>query len=216
MNEQDDKQIKKKRARIVARELKRFYPKTPQTPLHYSTSFELLIAVMLSAQTTDAQVNKVTPVLFETYPAPKDLAQAPLRDIEKIIKSLGFYKNKTKHIKETARVLFKKYDGDLPHTLEGLLELPGVGRKTALIVLGHTTRKVPGIAVDTHVKRLSRKFGLTHSSNPDEIERDLTSLFPQSKWWDISHKLKAYGREESPAHKDKDPISEILKNEEVL
>jgi len=200
------------RARIISRELKKLFPGKLQTPLCYKTPWQLLVAVILSAQCTDAQVNKVTPRLFKKYPSLHAFASAKQKELEREIFSTGFYRNKARSIIGAAKALTERFKGKLPKTISELLTIPGVGRKTANVVLGHIHGVVEGIAVDTHVRRLARKFGLTKESDPNNIERDLMWLFPKREWWDTAYRLKAYGRTYSPARRgDDDPISIVLK-----
>lgn len=162
--------------------------------LEYSTHWELLVAVMLSAQCTDVQVNKVTKQLFKKYPSLDDYILATPSVFEKDIFSTGFYKNKTKHVLAAARVIRDRFGGKIPKTIEEMIAIPGVGRKTANVVLGNAFGIVEGIAVDTHVKRLARLFGLTAAEDPDTIEQDLMAVFPKSKWFEITYQIIDYGR----------------------
>ena len=204
---------KKRRAKIIHTELERLFPGDLATPLHYKTPFQLLVAVILSAQCTDDRVNIVTPPLFKKYKNAKALANANQKELEKLIFSTGFYRAKAKAIIGSAQILDQQYNGNIPNTMQELLQLPGVGRKTANVMLGHIFDTVEGIAVDTHVRRLANKFGLTTSSNPDVIEKELCELLPQKDWWNFSYRLKAYGRTYSPASKKydtSDPVSKKL------
>src|SRR5262249_37769021 len=170
---------------IVAR-LARSYPEL-QVPLHHRNTFELLIAVILSAQCTDEEVNRVTPQLFRRYPDPASVAQACAADIESIIRSVGLFRAKAKSLKECARRLVEECGGDVPATMEELTRLAGVGRKTANVILGHAF-DTPGIIVDTHCKRLSRRLGLTRQQDPTKIERDLSRLLTARAWTGFSHR----------------------------
>lgn len=202
-----------KRVEKVSKTLNILYPDPIPMPLHHSNTWEMLVAVMLSAQCTDVMVNKVTQTLFAKYQRVGDYAEASLSELEQDIHSTGFFRNKAKNIKATAQILVEEYDGTVPDTLEALTALPGVGRKTAHVVLGYAFGKVEGIIVDTHIKRLSIKFGLTSSNSPENIERDLMNIVPREEWWGFANKLKTYGQEYSPAHKVKDasdPISVAL------
>ncbi len=204
---------KKRRAKIVHDELERLFPGDLATPLNYKTPFQLFVAVVLSAQCTDERVNMVTKMLFKKYRSVRAFADADIRELEQDIFSTGFYRSKAKAIKASAQILLAKHGGKLPKTMQELLELPGVGRKTANVLLGHIFDTVEGIAVDTHVRRLAQKFGLTKETEPDKIERDLCKLLPQQDWWNFSYRLKAYGRIYSKAHQvksDADPISKAL------
>lgn len=173
--------------------LKRKYPLS-KTTLRYRNPFQLLIATILSAQCTDKRVNSITPKLFKAYPNPKTFAHAALKDIEKIIRPTGFYRNKAKVIKNLSKVLIEKYGGSVPRTMEELTKLPGVGRKTANIILGYGFGKSEGIAVDTHVRRLSFRLGLTKSRNPNKIEKDLMKQIPKRYWTKINSMFVAHGR----------------------
>jgi endonuclease III len=163
--------------------------------LEHRDAFELLCATILSAQCTDARVNLVTPVLFERYPTPGALARAAPAEVEEIIKSTGFFRNKTKSLIGMAQALVADYGGKVPGTMEELLGLPGVGRKTANVVLGNAFGRNEGITVDTHVARLSRLLGLTRHSDPLKIEQDLIPLFPRDHWTLLSHLLIFHGRQ---------------------
>lgn len=163
--------------------LKKEYPDARVALIH-SNPLELLIATILSAQCTDKRVNEVTKKLFKKYRSPDDYIKIRQEELEKEIYSTGFYRNKAKNIKKLCEILVRDFDGKIPETMEGLLTLPGVARKTANIVLSGAFGKVEGIAVDTHVKRLSYRLGLTKNSNPDKIEKDLMELVPK-KYWDI-------------------------------
>jgi endonuclease III len=175
--------------------------------LTHSNSFELLISTILSAQCTDARVNMVTPGLFKKYPTPQAFALARVEDIEKEVKSTGFYRNKAKNIKACSELLVAKYGGQVPQTLEELIALPGVGRKTANVILGNAFG-TPGIVVDTHVGRLSYRLGLTVSpqakaKNPEVIERELEQIIEKKHWIDLAHLLIYHGRAICDARKPK-------------
>ena len=172
--------------------------------LDHSNNFELLIAVVLSAQTTDAAVNIVTKDLFSHYPTPKALANAKLEDVMKLINRIGLYRNKSKNIIELSKILVEKYNGEVPNTREALESLPGVGRKTANVVLS-IAFNVPAIAVDTHVARVSKRLGLVDEDDSVlEIEHKLMNLFPKDKWIKLHHQLILYGRYYCPARKSKE------------
>lgn len=207
-------QQRKKRVLIIHRELERLFPGNLATPLDYTTEFQLLVAVILSAQCTDDRVNIVTKSLFKKYKTVQDFADADIRELEQAIFSTGFYRSKAKAVIGSATIIHKKYNGKLPSSMNELLELPGVGRKTANVILGHIFDTIEGIAVDTHVRRLAHKFGLTQETDPNKIEKDLCQLLPQKYWWNFSYRLKAYGRQYSKAHqkdRDDDPVSVALK-----
>ena len=169
--------------------------------LNFNNAWELLVATILSAQCTDAKVNQVTPALFARYPTPQDLAEADITDIEQMIYSTGFYRNKAKSIQGAARRLVEEYGGEVPADLNELLRLPGVARKTANVVLGNVFRIAEGVVVDTHVKRLADRLGLTRESTPEKIERDLMALTPREEWIDLSHLLIFQGRRVCEAKK---------------
>ncbi len=180
-------------AEQIIKLLKKYYPVT-QCALHHKSVFELLVATILSAQCTDERVNSVTPALFKKFPGPKAFALAPVEEIEEAIRSTGFYKNKAKNIKACAQSLVEKYHGEVPKSLEELTELSGVGRKTANVVLGVGFKIPSGIVVDTHVTRLSNRFGLVKSENAVVIERELGPLIDRSEWIEYSHRLIDHGR----------------------
>jgi endonuclease III len=169
--------------------------------LHHRNPYELLIATILSAQCTDERVNMVTPELFERYPDAARMAGAEQEEIETLIKSTGFYRNKAKNILGAARRIVSEYGGEVPDTMDDLLSLPGVARKTANVVLGNAYGKATGVVVDTHVKRLANRLGLTQSDKPDKIEKDLMALVPQDQWIDVSHLLLFHGRRVCNARK---------------
>jgi len=166
----------------------------PHAALDFVSPFQLLIAVILSAQTTDVGVNKATPALFERYPTPEDLAEADQLEVEGYVKTLGFYHQKAKNIINTARCIVAEFGGQVPDTMEGLTSLPGVARKTANIVLGEAFGTVEGIAVDTHVFRLAHRFGLTTEHDQDKVERDLMDIFPRDGWHRVNFDMITHGR----------------------
>jgi endonuclease III len=186
--------LKEKIARsgAISTQLRQAYPKL-QVPLDYGTTFQLLVAVILSAQCTDLAVNKVTPELFRRFPTPGRLADASLTEIESIIRTLGLFRAKARSLKACARQLVERFNGEVPATMDELTTLPGVGRKTANVILGHAF-SLPGIIVDTHCKRLSGRLGLTRSEDPVQIERDLSKLLPAEQWTGFSHRLIIHGR----------------------
>jgi endonuclease-3 len=187
--------------------------KRTKTYLDHRNPFELLIAVILSAQTTDEGVNIATKELFKKYPTPKKLAQAPLGDIARIIRRVGYYNTKARYIKSTAERLMTDFKGRVPLDEENLRTLPGVGRKTAVVVLSHLGQKNFGIPVDTHVIRFAKRFALSPSNNPDQIERDLQKLIPQKHWKRAAYAIKDYGRKEGKARgyqKQHDPLWRVL------
>lgn len=190
---------KEEKILTIVGELKKLIPKT-KTALDYNSDFNLLVAVILSAQTTDKKVNEVSPTLFHDYRTPSDYVKLSQSDLEKYINSIGLYRGKAKNILKTAKIIHDKYDDKLPKTMEEMVELPGVGRKTANIVLGVIYGLITGIAVDTHVKRLSNLFGLTNNSNPDKIERDLMEILPKDEWQEFTLRMIDYGRKYCPAN----------------
>jgi endonuclease-3 len=188
--------------------LKKEYPHA-KTELKHSNPFELLIATILSAQTKDTTINKITPILFKKYPTPQKLAEADLKDVEKIIKPTGFYKIKAKNIIETAKILVEKFGGKVPDNMEDLLKLKGVARKTANVVLSNAFNKNEGIVVDTHVKRISYRIGLSNNTDPLKIEQDLMKLFDRDDWGFLSNALILHGRYICDAKKPKCDICKI-------
>jgi endonuclease-3 len=181
-----------RRARRIDRELALMYPDA-HTELNFTTPLELLVATVLSAQTTDKRVNMVTPVLFARYRTAADYAAADREDVEKIVASTGFFRAKTASIIALGQALCERFGGVVPGKLKDLVTLPGVGRKTANVVLGNAFG-VPGITVDTHFARLTRRFGWTSQSDPDKIEAEVGSLFPRSEWTMLSHRVIWHGR----------------------
>jgi len=182
--------------------LEKEYPKA-KTALHYTSPLEILVATILSAQCTDKRVNVVTKSIFKKYKTAEDYANADLAELEEDIRSTGFYKNKARNIKRSGRMLVEKYDSQVPRTMNELLELPGVARKTANIVLSNAYGVIEGIAVDTHVRRLSKRLGLTENKNPDKIEKDLMLIVPKSHWKRITDLLIFHGRNVCTARKPK-------------
>jgi endonuclease-3 len=174
-----------------------------KTALHYTNPLELLVATILSAQCTDERVNMVTKELFKKYPKAEDYANADLKTLEQDIKSTGFYRNKAKNIKKCCQLLVEKYNSQVPKTMEELLELPGVARKTANIVLSNAYGVIEGVAVDTHVRRLAQRLGLTESDDPAKIEADLMNIVPRDKWMRITDLLVFHGRRICVAKKPK-------------
>jgi endonuclease-3 len=179
-------------AQSVCRKLKRLYPDA-KCALDHTSPLQLIIATILSAQCTDARVNMVTPVLFRRYPTVHDLAEADLPELESIIRSTGFFRNKAKNIKACCQRLVSEYGGEVPRTMEELLSLAGVARKTANVVLGNAFG-IAGYVVDTHVGRLSRRLGFTKASDPVKVEREVMELLPAAEWTLMSHLLISHGR----------------------
>jgi endonuclease-3 len=205
------KEKRKETAAALIDTLYQYYP-NPHCELNYSNAFELLIATILSAQCTDVRVNIVTESLFRKYPTPRHFADADLAELEQDVKPTGFYRNKAKSIQETARRILEVYDGEVPQTMEDLLTLRGAARKTANVVLGNAFGINVGVVVDTHVRRLSNRFGLTNKQDPVKIEKDLMELFPQKEWTNISHLMILHGRAACKARFSKAPDHEICKN----
>jgi endonuclease-3 len=184
----------KAHARKIINRLAKVYPEA-DCALRHTSSLELAVATILSAQCTDARVNMVTPALFAKYHSAGDYASADPRVLEREIQSTGFFRNKTKSIVGLGQALVERHGGEVPATMEELTELPGIGRKTANVVLGTWFRKNEGVVVDTHVTRLSRRLGLTTETDPVKIERDLMKLLPRDRWTWFSHSLIQHGRQ---------------------
>jgi endonuclease III len=193
--------IPKKNIAEIIRRLKKEYPGTPQTVLHYSTPFELLVATILSAQTTDVLVNRVTTDLFQKYRSVQDVANTTPEKLAQDIRSVNFFNTKAKNINKTAKIIIEKFGGKVPQTMEELVSLPGVARKTANIVLSSAFGLNEGIAVDTHVKRLANRLGLTKHDDPVKIEQDLIAITPKKEWGNLSHLLIFHGRKVCQAKK---------------
>ncbi len=177
----------------IRKRLKKAYPNAT-TELNWSTPFELLIATVLSAQTTDKKVNEVTPKLFGKYPDAFALAKAKLTEVESIVRPLGYFRQKARTIVNIAKKLVEQYEGEVPKSMDELLQLPGVGRKTASIVLGTAFGIQEGIAVDTHVQRVAQRLGLTKNKQSEKIEQDLMALVPRKEWSWFGHALTLHGR----------------------
>ena len=188
------KPLAPERVKAILAALRKAYPNVV-CALHHRNAFELTIATILSAQTTDVGVNKATPALFKAFPTPQALASASLTEIEPLIRTTGFYRAKAKNIQGAARVLVEKFHGKVPQTIEELTELPGVARKTANVVLGSWFGIAAGIVVDTHVLRLSRRLELTKATDPKKVEQDLMKILPQDRWIQFSHELIHHGRQ---------------------
>ena len=188
------------RVAAILAALRKAYPNVV-CALTHKNAFELTIATILSAQTTDVGVNKATPALFKAFPSPKALASASLTEIEPLIRTTGFYRAKAKNIQGAARVLVEKFHGKVPQTIEELTALPGVARKTANVVLGSWFGIAAGIVVDTHVLRLSRRLELTKATDPKKVEQDLIKIIPQDRWIQFSHELIHHGRQVCIARK---------------
>ena len=199
----------KTRADRIRKILEERYP-IVKTQLFYNTPFQLLVATILSAQCTDKQVNRVTEKLFAHLKTPTHFAEAPLKTIESLIRPTGFFHNKAKNIKNCSKELLLNHGGKVPRTLEELVKLPGVGRKTANVVLG-AAFGIPGVVVDTHVARISGRLGLTTNKDPVKIEYDLMQILPKKVWNDFCLRLIFFGRETCSARKPKCPICPLHK-----
>jgi endonuclease-3 len=201
-----------KRTRVlkIIELLEKEYPEA-KTALHYTSPLEILVATILSAQCTDKRVNIVTKSLFKKYKTAEDYANADLAELEEDIRSTGFYRNKAKNIKNAGRMLVENYDSQVPRTMEEIIELPGVARKTANIVLSNAYGVIVGIAVDTHVRRLSKRLGLTENTDPNKIEADLMEIVPKSQWKRITNLLIFHGRNVCMARKPKCSICSLNK-----
>jgi endonuclease-3 len=184
---------RRKRAKLVIEALREEFPNTECSLIH-NDAWQLLVATVLSAQCTDARVNMVTPGLFEQFPSPADFAAAPIEEIEEAIRSTGFYRNKAKSLQGAARTIIENHDGQVPDQMKQLVKVPGVGRKTANVVLGEIWNKPDGVVVDTHVGRISRKLGLTDQTDPVKAEQQLGEVIPQSDYRDFGHLIIDHGR----------------------
>lgn len=198
----ESKKAKRERAVEVCRRMGEFYP-AADPALHFRTPFECVIAVALSAQTTDANVNKVTPELFERFGTPQEMAAADAAEIEQIIHSIGFYRNKARNCIACAQMIMSDFGGEVPQSMEELQKLPGVGRKTANIVMNVSFGKCEGIAVDTHVFRIAHKLKLSNKKTPGETEEDLLDLLPRELWTDVNSQWILFGRQWCVARRPK-------------
>ncbi|MDW8343512.1 MAG: endonuclease III [Verrucomicrobiae bacterium] len=186
--------------RKIIQKLRRAYPDA-KCALHHRNPLELLVATILSAQCTDERVNQVTPALFARYRTAADYANAPNGELEEMIRSTGFYRNKARALRECCRAIVERHGGQVPDTMDALVTLPGVGRKTANVVLGVAFGKAEGIVVDTHVARLARRMGLTRQTHPEKIEADLMKIVPRRGWIDFAHLLIWHGRKRCNARR---------------
>ena len=203
-------------AEIIAR-LHREDP-NPRIALDFQTPLQLLVATILAAQSTDVQINKVTPALFRRYPTARDYAGADLAELEEFVKSTGFFHNKARALKNLGLALLERHDGEVPARMDALVELPGVGRKTANVILGSAFGLNEGIIVDTHVHRLSRRLGLTEQDDPVKIELDLTAVVPREQWTLFSLLLIDHGRQTCKARKPecgRCPVADLCPSAEV-
>lgn len=192
--------VQPERIAVILDGLRRAHPNAECALIH-KTPWELVVATILSAQCTDVRVNLVTPELFKHFPTPRAFAEASLPAIEEDIRSTGFYRNKAKSISGAAKLLVSKFGSKVPQTMDELLELPGVARKTANVVLGVAFKKAEGIVVDTHVLRLSKRLQLTIATDPQKVEADLVKVIPRERWIDFSHELILHGRQTCIARK---------------
>lgn len=196
----ESKKAREARAQNIFEILEREYPEA-ETALNHENPFQLAVATILSAQCTDDRVNMVTPELFRRFPDPEALAEAPLEEVEEIIHSTGFFRSKARNIVGMAKALLNEHDGRLPRSIRELTALPGIGRKTANVILGNAFGIDEGVVVDTHVKRLSGRMGFTRETTPEKVERDLMEIFPREDWTLLSHLLILHGRAVCPARK---------------
>ncbi len=183
----------KKRVKEIIKILRRSYPHS-QTALHYQTPFQLLVATILAAQCTDERVNQITPQLFQKYPTIDSLAEAKQEEVEAIIRPTGFFRHKARHLIAAAQAIMENFGGEVPGEMDKLISLPGVARKTANIVLSSAFKRAEGIAVDTHVRRLARRLGLSSAQDPNKIEEDLMAIVPREDWLDFNYLLVDHGR----------------------
>lgn len=191
---------KRERAVEVCRRMDALYP-AAECALHFTDPFTLVVAVLLSAQTTDVAVNKVTPELFGRWPTPFDLAEAPIEQVEQILRPIGFFRSKARHAVDAAQMIVSEFGGEVPASMDELTRLPGVGRKTANIVLNNAFGIVEGIAVDTHVFRIATRLGFTKAATPAEAEGDLLKTIPQELWGPVNHQWVLFGRQVCDARK---------------
>ena len=200
----------KERVKSIIRVLKKIFPEA-ECALHHESAFQLLVATILSAQCTDERVNQSTPELFRKYPDAAALAASSQDDVERIVRPLGFFRNKAANIRGMAQGLVDRFAGEIPQDLEQLVSLPGVGRKTASVVLGTWFGIPSGVVVDTHVRRITNLLGLTRSQNPEIIERELMQIVPKSEWINFSHRLIHHGRRTCIARRPKCSACALLK-----
>ncbi len=206
--------MNKNKAIEIIKILKNFYPDATCS-LDFSTPFQMLVAVVLSAQCTDERVNKTTPELFAKYPTVYDFDKIDLHTLEEIIHPCGFYKNKAKNLKAAARYIIENYNGEVPQSMEDLIKIPGVGRKSANVIMLEAFNNPQGIAVDTHAKRISNKIGFSKESDPLKIEEDLIKLIPKEYFYDVNHLLVWHGRKTCSSRKpncENCPIKDLCEN----
>lgn len=210
---------KKIRANKIAKILDEIMPEADTELLHWDDPFKLVIAVALSAQTTDKMVNRVTPLLWDVYPTPYDLANADIKHVESILRPIGFYQNKAKNTINCAKMICSEFEGQVPQNMDDLQKLPGVGRKTANIVLNVAFDKVEGIAVDTHVFRISHKLKLSDAKTPAATEHDLLKVFDKKNWKPLNHQLVIFGRRVCTARNPKCfecPLGDFCPSKEII
>lgn len=213
----ESKRARRERAGEILARLRRTYPRT-RLALDFQSPLQLLMATVLAAQCTDERVNQVTPPLFRRYPAARDFAAADLADLEEMVRTTGFFRNKAKALKNLGMALVAEHGGEVPDTLELLVALPGVGRKTANVVLGNAFGRNEGVAVDTHVQRLSRRLFLTGEEDPEKIERDLVALLPREEWTRFALLLQDHGRKTCKARKPECaacPVADLCPSAEI-
>jgi endonuclease-3 len=199
---------RKARAEEILARLEARYPGT-RLALDFETPLQLLVATILAAQCTDKKINEVTPALFRRYPTARDYAEADLAELEEMVRSTGFYRNKARALKNLGVALVTDHEGNVPAVMDALTELPGVGRKTANVVLGNAFGLQEGIVVDTHVQRLSRRLWMTEETDPEKIERDLLPLIPRERWTRFGHLMQDHGRAICKARKPECPICPV-------
>ncbi|MGH7450243.1 MAG: endonuclease III [bacterium] len=192
----------KRRHTRILNKLRELYPDA-KCALRFTNPFELLVATILSAQSTDKTVNQITPALFKKYPTPAAMAEADITELEEVIRPSGFFHNKARNLKDCAAAIVNEHHGEVPRTMEELTALPGVGRKTANVVLDNAFGINAGVVVDTHIQRLSQRLGFTKEQNPEKIERDLMSIVPQDDWTIFAHQMIQHGRQVCQARKPK-------------
>jgi endonuclease III len=208
---------RRERARAILERLERAYP-AARLALNFETPLQLLVATVLAAQCTDKKVNEVTPALFRRYPTARDFAEADLAELEEMVRQTGFFRNKALALKNLGQALLAEHDGEVPASMDALRALPGVGRKTANVVLGNAFGLAEGIAVDTHVQRLSRRLGLTQEDDPETIERDLIAVIPHEDWTRFAHLLQEHGRKICKARRPECaicPVADLCPSAEI-
>lgn len=213
----ESRKARRERAGEILARLRKTYPRT-RLALDFQSPLQLLMATVLAAQCTDQKVNEVTPPLFRRYPTARDFAGADLAELEEMVRQTGFYRNKAKALKNLGMTLLAEHGGEVPDTMESLVALPGVGRKTANVVLGNAFGRNEGIAVDTHVQRLSRRLFLTEEEDPEKIERDLTALLPREEWTRFALLLQDHGRKVCKARKPECaacPVADLCPSAEI-